>query len=152
VDIKSCFAKGYLVKIKPSANKMHQSLRSAKGAVKKARDNVRIKNMDVAMVMAYTAIFHAFRSLLFMKGVKERSHICMFEYIRENFPELKELAKEADAYRRFRHTALYGLEVLVSRDEASAAIELAGEITKERRKTPGFIHGDIRRKVGSANN
>lgn len=128
MDVKTCFSKGYLIKIKPSANKANQSLRSAKGSLKKAKDNVRINNMDVAVVMAYTAMFHAFRTILFREGIKERSHVCMLEYVQKNFPELKSLAREADAYRRFRHTALYGLEVLVSESDAKAAIKLAEEV------------------------
>lgn len=93
-----------------------------------------MNNMDVAVVMAYTAMFHAFRGLLFLDGVKERSHVCMLEYVTEKFPLLKNLSKEADAYRRFRHTALYELEVLVSKDDAVAAMTLAkkiiGSVTK----------------------
>ena len=128
MDIKTCFAKGYLVRTRPSANKAKQSLVAAKAALKKAKDNFRINNMDVAVVMAYTAMFHSFRMLLFMQGIKERSHVCMLEYVKENFVKVKDLAKEADAYRRFRHTALYGLEVLVSKEDASAAMELADKI------------------------
>lgn len=128
MDIKTCFNKRLLVKIKSSTNKTNQSLKSAKNSLKKAQDNIRIGNMDVAVVMAYTAMFHSFRALLFLDGIKERSHVCMLEYVKDKFPLLKNLAKEADAYRRFRHTVLYGLEVLVSKDDAVAAVELAEEI------------------------
>lgn len=128
MKLKDCFSEGLLVKVKPSTNKAEQSLVSSRNNLKKARDNVKMDNMDVAVVMAYTAMFHAFRSLLFTDGIKERSHMCMLEYIKQNHPALKEVAKEADAYRRFRHTALYGLEVLVSKDDATGAIGLAGKI------------------------
>ncbi len=128
MDVRDCFNKGLLVKIRPSDNKVKQSLKSAESSLRKAKDNINIDNMDVAVVMAYTAMFHSFRALLFLDGIKERSHVCMLEYIKEKFPLLKNLAKEADAYRRFRHTALYGLEVLVSKDDAVAAIRLAEEI------------------------
>ncbi len=77
MNIKECFNKGYLIKIKSSENKAIQSLTSARSSLKKARDNTRIKNMDVAVIMSYTAMFHAFRALLFSKGIKERSHVCM---------------------------------------------------------------------------
>lgn len=128
MNIKECFNKAYLIKVRSSENKVRQSLTSARNSLKKARDNAKIKNMDVAVIMAYTAIFHAFRALLFFKGVKERSHVCMLEYVKTEFPSLKALAKEADAYRRFRHTALYGLDVLVSKDDASAAMRLGEKI------------------------
>ncbi|TET80611.1 HEPN domain-containing protein [candidate division TA06 bacterium] len=127
--LKECFDRGLLAKAKPSKNKTKQSLASTRSSLRKARDNTKINNMDVAVVMAYTSMFHAFRALLFADGVKERSHVCMLEYVKKGFPELKDLAKEADAYRRFRHTALYGLEVLVSREDAVAAIKLAEKIS-----------------------
>ena len=128
MKLKECFDKRLLVKIKPSSNKAKQSLVSARGNLRKARDNIKINNMDVAVVMAYTAMFHSFRALLFIDGVKERSHICLLEYVKENFPNLKNLAKEADAYRRFRHTALYGLDILVSKNDAVGALRLANRI------------------------
>ena len=128
MKLKECFDKRLLVKIKPSSNKAKQSLVSARGSLRKARDNIKINNMDVAVVMAYTAMFHSFRALLFINGIKERSHICLFEYVKENFPNLKDLAKEADVYRRFRHTALYGLDILVSKNDAVGALRLADKI------------------------
>lgn len=128
MDIRNCFDKALLVKIRPSDNKARQSLVSARSSLKKALDNIQMNNMDVAVVMAYTSMFHAFRALLFKEGIKERSHICMLEYVKKNFLELRNQAREADAYRRFRHTALYGLEVLVSKDDALAAKRLAEEI------------------------
>lgn len=141
MDIKSCFNKRLLVRTKPSANKARQSLESAKISIKKAQDNIKIGNMDIAIVMGYTSMFHSFRALLFLDGIKERSHICMLEYIKKKFPLFKNLAIEADAYRRFRHTALYGLEILISKNDAVSAIELAKkiiisimDITKDRLK------------------
>ncbi len=130
MNLKECFDKKYLAKTRPSENKTRQSLSSAKNSITKAEDNVKIKNMDVAVIMAYTAMFHALRALLFSQGVKERSHICMLEYIKTEFPFLKSLAREADVYRRYRHTALYGLDVLVSKEDASDAIKLANKIIK----------------------
>ncbi len=128
MDIKDCFSKGLLFKTKSSDSKAKQSLKSAEGSLKKAQGNIKIGNMDVAVIMAYTAMFHSFRALLFLDGIKERSHVCMLEYVKKKFPLLKDLAKEADAYRRFRHTALYGLDVLVSKDDAQAAMKLAEKI------------------------
>jgi len=137
--LKECFDRGLLAKVRPSTNKTKQSLVSARRCLKKARDNAKINNMDVAVVMAYTRMFHVFRALLFADGVKERSHVCMLEYVGRAFPELKDLAKEADAYRRFRHTALYGLDVLVSREDAVAAIRLAEKISTSVRKVLAAI-------------
>jgi uncharacterized protein (UPF0332 family) len=125
MTLKECFDKGLLARTRPSLNKAKQSLASAKSSLKKARDNLRIDNSDIAVVMAYTAMFHSFRAVLFMEGVKERSHVCMLKYIEHTSDELKGLAKEADVYRRFRHSALYGLDVLVSRDDAQGAIKSA---------------------------
>jgi uncharacterized protein (UPF0332 family) len=128
MTLRECFEQGLLVRSKASRDKASQSIASSRNCLQKARDNLKIDNADVAVVMAYTSMFHAFRALLFADGVNERSHVCMLEYVKSKFPELRNLVVEADAYRRFRHTALYGLEVLVSEEDASASIKLAEEI------------------------
>ena len=48
-------------------------------------------------------------------------------YIKHAYPELSGIANSVDVYRRFRHTALYGLDTTASREEAESSIEVAGE-------------------------
>ena len=95
--------------------------------MKKAKDNTALKNYDITIVAAYTSMFHSLRSILFKDGLKERSHVCLLVYIKHAYPELLGIANSVDVYRRFRHTALYGLDTTASREEAESSIEVAGE-------------------------
>ena len=127
MNIKDCFSRGFLVKVSPSWNKVKQSLDVAESNIKKAKDNLEIRNYDVCVVLAYTSMFHSLRAILFKEGVKERSHICLLAYIKSKYPRMIKLLNNIDSYRRFRHTALYGLEELVSKDEANRSIKVAKE-------------------------
>lgn len=126
--VADCFKKQLLLKKKPSPEKAQKSLESAKIYIKKARDNFKIENYDIAIVISYTSMFHSLRSLLLRDGLKERSHICLLRYVKERYPELSSFVNSADIYRRFRHTVLYGLETIDFEDEAGTSIEAAEEI------------------------
>ena len=127
MNIRDCYNKELLIKRRPSREKATQSLKAAKVYVKKAKDNIALKNYDITIVAAYTSMFHSLRAILFKDGLKERSHICLLAYIRHVYPELSRIANSVDVYRRFRHTALYGLETSASREEADSSIEVAEE-------------------------
>lgn len=128
MNIKDCFKKELLIKKKPSTEKAHQSLKLAQTFIKKARDNVAISNYDITVVAAYTSMFHSLRSILFRDGIKERSHICLLIYVKNTYPKLSRIVNNVDVHRRFRHTALYGLESITSKEEAETSIEVAKEV------------------------
>ena len=127
MNIEDCFKKELLIRKKPAREKAKQPLKAAKVYVKKAKDNIALKNYDITIVAVYTSMFHSLRSILFKDGLKERSHICLLAYIKHAYPELSGTANSVDVYRRFRHTALYGLDTTASREEAESSIEVAGE-------------------------
>ena len=127
MNIEDCFKKELLIRKKPAQEKAKQSLKAAKVYIKKAKDNITLKNYDITIVAAYTSMFHSLRSILFKDGLKERSHICLLVYIKHAYPELSGIANSVDVYRRFRHTALYGLDTTASREEAESSIDVAGE-------------------------
>jgi uncharacterized protein (UPF0332 family) len=62
---------------------------------------------DLAVVSVYTAMFHAARAILFRDDIKERSHICVIQYIKEKYPHLTEYANALDSYREQAHDALW---------------------------------------------
>ncbi len=64
----------------------------------------------------------------FKDGVKERSHVCLISYVRENYKELESIANDVDSYRKFRHTALYGLDDIATKEEALRAIDTAKKV------------------------
>lgn len=120
-----CFKEGLLKRIPPSIEKAKRSLQIAGSFIKKATKNSDDGNYDIAIVVAYTAMFHALRSLLFKDGVKERSHVCLISYVRDNYKELESIANDVDSYRKFRHMTLYGLDDVATKEEALNAINVA---------------------------
>lgn len=76
-------------------------------------------------------MFHAARALLFRDGIKERSHECIPVYLKEKYPDMESLANTLDAYRRFRHHAIYGLDFAMDRSEARATLEVAEEFLEK---------------------
>ena len=128
MKVEDCLKRQLLVQKKPSLEKAQKSLEAAKAYIRKAKDNLKIKNFDIVIVLSYTSMFHSLRSLLLRDGLKERSHICLLSYVKERYPEFSSIVNSTDIYRRFRHTALYGLETIDFEDEAVTSIEVAEEI------------------------
>lgn len=129
--LKDCFKEGLLRKIKPSKNYAIKSLQASMHSIEKAKDNLEIKNNDIVMFCSYTSMFHAARALLFKDGIKERSHICIVSYIKEEYLKMRQLANKLDMYRRIRHNTLYALDFLISDEEAHQAIEDAEQFYKQ---------------------
>lgn len=127
MNINDCFREGLLKRIRPDTEAAEREVEKAKEYLVKAKKNEEINIHDFAVVAAYTSMFHGARAILLRDGVKERSHICIVIYLREKYPELKHQARILDTYRRFRHTALYALDVTVDKEEAEKSIELARE-------------------------
>jgi len=124
MNIDDCFSQGLLKRVRPSADKARKSLALAEDTLLKAKDNFRMAHHDIAIVLCYTAMFHAARSILFRDGIKERSHVCMVLYLRHKYPDLGKYVNTLDSYRRSRHTTLYGLDIIVKETDANIALEL----------------------------
>ena len=95
--LKDCYSEGLLKKETPSKDKAKKSLHLAEEALNKAKDNNRMGHYDVALVLCYTSMFRAARAVLFMDGIKERSHICIIIYLKEMYPKLRRLANTLDS-------------------------------------------------------
>ena len=131
--VKDCFKEGLLKKTKPSKQYAKKSLDVSLVYIEDAKDNLQMNNNNLVILCSYTAMFHAARALLFRDGIKERSHLCTVSYLRETYPRLKRLANQLDSYRRNRHNTLYGLDFLVSDDEAHQAVKDAELFYKQIR-------------------
>jgi hypothetical protein len=55
MNIEDCFKKELLIRKKPSQEKAKQSLKSAKIYIKKAKDNITLKNYDITIVASQPA-------------------------------------------------------------------------------------------------
>ncbi len=127
MNIKNCFKKGLLRKCDFSSEIAAKEIENAKRHLKNASHCFEDEIFDLAIVSVYTSMFHAARAILFRDGIKERSHICVMIYIKEEYSHLKEYATILDTYRRSRHTMLYGIDVDMIADDASQGISLAEE-------------------------
>ena len=88
--------------------------------------------LDSCMIMAYTAMFHAARALLYKDGIQEKSHLCLIIYLREKYSQSipQYLIQSLDSFRKERHEALYGLDFEVDRRDATLAIRDAEEFVE----------------------
>ncbi len=131
MSLDECFRKGHLVKAEKSLQKAVSSIKIAKENINDAKVHLENKLFNWAFIAAYTAMFHASRALLFKDGIKERSHFCLCNYVKEKYRgkiEAKYI-NELDILREQRHNILYGDSNIrtkeVHEEEADTAIKLA---------------------------
>jgi len=131
MKLEECFGKRLLRKERPDLEKSQRSMEVAETKLDEAEKAVSHKLFDAAIILAYTAMFHAARAILFRDGIVEKSHICLIEYLREtyvNTGKLREAAVNAlDTLRIDRHETLYGLETKSNEREAEYSLEKAKE-------------------------
>jgi len=132
--LEECFGRGLLKRIPADHENALRSLELSMSNIEDAEENLRIRRYRVVVVSSYTAMFHAARAILFGDGIKERSHECIPIYIKESYPKLERMANTLDSYRRFRHNAIYGLDLTLDETEAGAALDSARELLQEVRK------------------
>ena len=137
MNLDECFAKGLLREYGFPSEVVDKELENAERHLTNAITCLADGMYDLAIVSAYTSMFHATRSLLFRDGVKERSHVCVILYVRERYPEMHEYSRIMDMYRRERHTMLYGIDVGLMEEDAREGIELAKEFIEAVKKILG---------------
>ena len=135
MKLDECLRRGLLKRIPVDNENALRSLELSESNIEDAAENLRIRRYRVVVVSSYTAMFHAARAILFRDGVKERSHECIPIYIKESYPQLERIANTLDAYRRFRHNAIYGLDLTLDETEARAALDSARELLEEVRRS-----------------
>lgn len=127
MKLEDCFQRGFLKRITPDMENARRSIELSASNIEDADENLRIHRYRVVIVSSYTAMFHAARALLFKDGIKERSHECVPKYLKEKYKDIGMYANVLDTYRRFRHSAIYGLDVVLDEDEARTALNSAKE-------------------------
>ena len=138
MNVDDCFSRGLLKKTRPSKDKAEKSLKIAEGYLKKAKDNLKLGHYDVAVTLCYGAMFHSARAVLFVDGVKERSHICLIVYLKRKHPEMRVQTNTLDSYRRTRHAVVYGLDADLEEDDANIALDLSEDFVSEIRAFLGI--------------
>ena len=137
MNVRECFKKGLLVRARISKETIESTVNLAEHHIERASGNLKIEYFDVAFTLAYQAMLHTARALVFKDNTKERSHVCVVLYLKEKYRENPSVIKYLnilDSHRISRHEVVYR-GGYVSREEASDAIKdakgflkLAGEI------------------------
>ena len=133
--IDELFRKGLLKRAPAARNRIAKSLQAAERYLGDAKKNYEIEAYNIVVIAAYSAMFHAARSILFSDGIAERSHFAVYEYLRERHPELgKSFIEGFNLYRGMRHDTVYELDADATEEEAGEAIKFAGEMIAAVRK------------------
>jgi uncharacterized protein (UPF0332 family) len=127
-----CFEKGLLRKAHVPKEEIEHQLKIAEDYLKKAEVIFEKEIYDISFLTVYISLFHSARGLLYSKGYKERSHFCLFEFVRfefKNEPEIVRLAEISHNYREIRHMVQYEGS-LCSKESAKEAINDADDFLK----------------------
>lgn len=138
MNLEDCFASNALKKEEPSNEKALKSLKLSEVYIEKARHTLKSRDFDLTLFCSYTSMFHASRALLFKQGIKERSHVCLIAYVKQNYPELLDEMNLLDSYRRGRHAAVYGLDFIVIEEQAKESIKDARHLVEQIKKIVGL--------------
>lgn len=129
--LSECFERRLLRHERPDLEKSRRSVEVAEAKIKQARRASEVGLLDATVILAYTAMFHAARAILFRDGIVEKSHPCVIEYLREKYVKTGRLSEAftntLDHMRIDRHETLYGLETESSEKEAEYSLAKAGE-------------------------
>ena len=118
---EECVERGYLRRMGPQPELAHLSIHKARSFLESSRRNLEMGIYDGALVMAYLALFHAARALLFKDGWREKSHTCISAYLREFYvkPGLLDVkwVRYLDYVRSLRHQTQYDVGFSPDPDE-----------------------------------
>jgi len=131
LKLQECFDKRLLRRERRDLEKSKRSIEVAEAKLDGAEKALSHKLFDATIILAYTAMFHAARAILFRDGIVEKSHVCLIEYLRETYVNTGKLSEAAintlDTLRIDRHETLYGLETKSNEKEAEYSLEKAKE-------------------------
>jgi len=135
MSFEDCVEKGLIKKSSDAPQRIKQSVALGDNFLKSAQRNFEISEYVVCELIAYTALFHYARALLFKKGYIERSHACLFIALKKCYPAEKELFEKADKIRVERHNLQY-TGLTTDKETASFVLNFVKEFSE---KTDGLL-------------
>lgn len=131
MKIRECYERRLLREERPDPRRSERSMEVSEAKLEDAEKALRAGLPDATVILAYTAMFHAARAVLYRDGIVERSHVCLIEYLKERYVKTgrmsEALVNTLDSARVDRHETLYGLEVRSSEREAKYSLRRAKE-------------------------
>ena len=114
MNIKELLEKDLIRKQTVDQEEIRGSVIISERFLERAEGNLEMEFFDISFLLAYTAMFHAARALLFKAGYKERSHfgmIAALKYVYNKDPEMLDWLNTLDTYRLARHSVQYSGEL-----------------------------------------
>jgi len=129
VSLRECFEKRLLRETGKDLKKAQRSLEIAQQKLERAKMAFNGELFDSAIILGYTSMFHAARSLLYRDGIQEKSHFCLILYLKEKYAAKIPiyLINSMDNFRIERHEILYGLEFAPAKEDAEILLKDAKE-------------------------
>lgn len=135
MNTKDCFKKGLLKKTEKQPDLAKKDLRQATFFLKEAEELLHMKKKVMAALGLYNAFFHTTRALLFIDGIKERSHYCIARYVEETYIKEKKLeTRYLDAFETMmsvRHNAQYSTEEVTIDENLEQLHNICEEFTQK---------------------
>ena len=117
-----------------------QDLEQAEFFLNESFDLINLKKEEMAAIAMYNAAFHAARALLYLHGVKEKSHYCIQKYLEEKFSKKGMLSSEDlslfDLLRGLRQEVQYNVARVKFEENLS---ELYDKTEKFIEKAKGIV-------------
>ncbi len=127
MNFTECLNGGLIKKDLDASKKIEESFTISKRFLEEAEGNFKMRYYEACELLAYNSSFHSARALLFSKGYRERSHVCLVLALKSLFekdPEIMELLNTFDQLRLSRHNVQYGGS-LVTEDKARIVVDFA---------------------------
>jgi uncharacterized protein (UPF0332 family) len=137
LNYEDCFKQGLLRYVEPSKKKSEESIKQAEEWFNEAMINFKAGANRSALSSVYLSIFHAARAILFIDGVREKSHYCVGMYL-EKYVEQGLLEKNwvmiFDRMRSIRHADQYSFYTTHTTEEIQSYINTAKEFVERMKK------------------
>lgn len=130
MKLNDLFEKGLLKRINPDDEIVRQSVRLSEKFFEDSEKLFKMNIYELAIVSAYSSMFHAARAILFQEGIQEKSHFAVVFYLREKHKELDSLIESLNTLREQRHESLYGLEAKFNKEDVIFSISIAKTFIK----------------------
>lgn len=129
-QFEQCISKGKIVKINIDPDLISKEMREAGNDLGACEKSLKESNFKWAIIQAYYSMFHSFRALIFSKGFREKSHICLKYAIESLFVDNglldNQLLQDFDYAMKMREGADYGH--IYSADTALELVNSASKI------------------------
>jgi uncharacterized protein (UPF0332 family) len=133
-DFADCLREGLLRNVPSSKEKAEGSIRTANKWLDEARKDLENDAFNSSVLSSYLAMFHSARSILFIDGLREKSHYCIARYLEEKYAKKGLLEGKwielLDHYRELRHSSQYDIDFFASKSEAETTLKTSAEFVE----------------------